>query len=307
MPDLWRTSLRKWRAVNRRWKRAVNEIDAPDGNEEYLLYQSLIGTWPMQMSGQPEPTVNDDYIARIQSYMAKALHEAKLNTSWIQPNEAWDAAMRDFVARILEPSSRNKFLPLFLPVAAEFARLGAINSLSQTLLKLTSPGLPDIYQGNEIWDFSLVDPDNRRPVDYARRRELLDSIASANPGEVLRSWPDGRIKMFLIQRVLQFRQANSDLFHHGEYFSIGAQGTFGECCVSFARKLDRQWIVVIAPRLSSRVGFPPVGEFWKDTRVELPKSMDSAHDLFTSREMRSAQIRMADAMSILPFAVITSS
>src|SRR5213075_2254348 len=158
----------------------------------------------MQPNGEPETTATPDYTERIQAYMAKALHEAKINTSWIQPNLEWDAAMRDFVAKILDPSPRNKFLPVFISVAQEIARLGAINSLTQTLLKLTSPGVPDIYQGKEIWDYSLVDPDNRQPVDYERRREMLAALPGATPGELMRAWPDGRIKMFLTQRVLRF-------------------------------------------------------------------------------------------------------
>src|SRR6266566_798176 len=166
IPELWRRSLQRWRLANRPWKRTINDAEAPDANEEYLLYQTLLGTWPIQGSGEPEGAATAEYIERIQAYMAKALHEAKINTSWIQPNEEWDAAMRNFIAKILDSSPRNKFLPVFLPVAQEIARLGAINSLTQTLLKLTSPGVPDLYQGNEIWDYSLVDPDNRRPVDY---------------------------------------------------------------------------------------------------------------------------------------------
>ena len=310
VPELWRRSLQRWRTANRRWKRNVNEAEAPDANEEYLLYQTLLGTWPVQSSGEPESEATAEYIERIQAYMAKALHEAKLNTSWIQPNEEWDAAMRDFVAKILDPSPRNKFLPTFLPVAREISRLGAINSLTQTLLKLTSPGVPDIYQGNEIWDYSLVDPDNRRPVDYKRRREMLESIGEANSAEILENWPDGRIKMFLTQRALQFRRENIDLFQKGEYLPLSVGGTFAECCVSFARKLGDRWIVVVAPRLSSRIGFPPIGDRWKDTIVELPESfsMEKARELFTNRELQNQdrQIRVADAMSILPFAVITN-
>src|SRR5712671_181326 len=205
MPELWRRSLQRWRLANRRWKRTINDVEAPDGNEEYLLYQTLLGTWPVQPSGLPEEAATAEYSERIQTYMAKALHEAKVNTSWIQPNEEWDAAMRDFVGRILDSSPRNKFVPAFLPVVQEIARLGAINSLSQTLLKLTSPGVPDIYQGNEIWDYSLVDPDNRRPVDYKMRQRMLDGLATARPDELMPTWPDGRIKMFLTQRVLRFR------------------------------------------------------------------------------------------------------
>src|SRR5205823_4410180 len=171
-------------------------------------------------NGEPETTATPDYTERIQAYMAKALHEAKLNTSWIQPNEEWDTAMRDFVMKILDSSPRNKFIPAFIPVAKEIARLGAVNSLAQLLLKLTSPGVPDIYQGNEIWDYSLVDPDNRRPVDYNRHRETLESLATATPDELMQAWPDGRIKLFLTQRVLRFRREQADLFQSGEYLPL---------------------------------------------------------------------------------------
>jgi (1->4)-alpha-D-glucan 1-alpha-D-glucosylmutase len=310
IPEPWRRSLQRWRQANRRWKRTINDMEAPDANEEYLLYQTLVGTWPIQDSGEPEAAVNAEYIERIQAYMAKALHEAKLNTSWIQPNEAWDAAMRDFVAKILESSPRNKFLPAFLPIAQEIGRLGTINSLTQVALKLTLPGVPDIYQGNEIWDYSLVDPDNRRPVDYQRRREMLAALPAAAPDELMGNWPDGRIKMFLTKRVLQFRRQHADLFEHGEYSPLAANGTFAECCVSFARQLGDKWIVVIAPRLSSRVGFPPVGERWKDTTIELPEtlSLQDAHDLFTCRPvpLQDRRLKLRDTLSILPFAMITN-
>src|SRR5436309_6862141 len=127
IPELWRRSLQRWRMANRRWKRMISDLKAPDANEEYLLYQTLLGTWPMRMDGEPESVPTQEYVERIQSYMAKALLEAKINTSWIQPNEEWDGAMRDFVTEILEGTSRNKFLPMFLPVAEEIARVGAIN------------------------------------------------------------------------------------------------------------------------------------------------------------------------------------
>jgi (1->4)-alpha-D-glucan 1-alpha-D-glucosylmutase len=310
IPELWRRSLQRWRLANRRWKRTINDAEAPDANEEHLLYQTLLGTWPIKDSGEPEGKAKAEYIERIQAYMAKALHEAKLNTSWIQPNEEWDAAMWDFVAKILDSSPRNKFLPAFLPVAQEIARLGAINSLTQTALKLTSPGVPDIYQGNEIWDYSLVDPDNRRPVDYRRRREMLAALPTSAPEELMRTWADGRIKMFLTQRVLQFRREYVDLFQAGEYLPLKTNGTCAECCISFARRLRDKWIVVIAPRLSSRIGFPPVGERWKDTTIELAEklSWENAHDLFTCRAIHheGQKVSIANAMSVLPFAVITN-
>jgi (1->4)-alpha-D-glucan 1-alpha-D-glucosylmutase len=306
--ERWRRSLPKWRAANRRWKKMVNESEAPDADEEYLLYQTLLGAWPVGNDGAPQRDVGGNYIERIQNYMTKALNEAKLNTSWIQPNEEWLAATREFVARILDPTAKNKFLPIFLPVAEEIARLGAINSLAQTLLKLTSPGVPDIYQGNEIWDFSLVDPDNRRPVDYKLRAEMLSCLSSRSPEELLRDWPDGRIKMFLTQRTLRLRTEHADLFQRGTYLPLRAVGALADCCLAFARELDGKWIAVIAPRLSSRVGFPPIADRWKDTAIELPKNLrvEGAHEVFTGRdlEIRDRQIRLADAMSILPFAVV---
>ncbi|PYL24587.1 MAG: malto-oligosyltrehalose synthase, partial [Verrucomicrobia bacterium] len=310
IPELWRRSLQRWGTANHRWKRMVNDLEAPDANEEYLFYQTLLGTWPMQANGDPEPAPTADYIERIQAYMAKALKEAKINTSWIQPNEEWDAAMHDFVARILDSSPRNKFLPIFLPAAKEIGRLGTINSLTQTLLKLTSPGVPDIYQGTEIWDYSLVDPDNRRPVDYDLRRQMLKSLSTATPGELMQTWPNGRIKLFLINQILRFRRGHADLFARGEYLPLHASGTFAECCISFIRRLDDDWIAVIAPRLSSRIGFPPIGEAWQDTAIQLPEtfSVKDAHDLFTCQPIRhdERQVAVRDVFSVLPFAVITN-
>src|SRR5438445_6502678 len=171
--------------------------------------------------------------------MMKALNEAKLTTSWIQPNEEWLAATRDFVAEVLDPTPKNKFLPAFLPIAEEIARLGAINSLAQTLLKLTSPGVPDIYQGNETWDFSLVDPDNRRAVDYRLRAEMLSCLSSKTPEELLQNWPDGRIKMVLTQRALRFRTEQADLFQRANYLRPHATCAFADRSISCARELQR--------------------------------------------------------------------
>jgi (1->4)-alpha-D-glucan 1-alpha-D-glucosylmutase len=242
--------------------------------------------------------------------MAKALKEAKVNTSWIQPNEPWDSAMSDFVAKVLDSSPKNKFIPSFLPVAEEIARLGAINSLSQVALKLTAPGVPDIYQGSEIWNFSLVDPDNRRPVDYEQRRQMLASLETASPEDLLQQWPDGRIKLFLTQRLLRFRREHQALFKQGEYLPLTVSGTFADCCVAFARAHQGKWIAVLAARLSSRVGFPPIGEKWQETAVELPAelSREGAKELFTHRQLQAADpsVKLSDAMANFPFAVYTN-
>jgi (1->4)-alpha-D-glucan 1-alpha-D-glucosylmutase len=305
IPPLWGRSLQKWRTTNRRFKKQIDDAEAPDAGEEYLLYQTLLGTWPVDLDGAPVPSAGPKFIARIQRYMAKALKEAKLNTSWIQPNENWDDAMQEFVARILEAGPRNKFLPAFLPVAAEIARLGAINSLAQTAIKLTAPGVPDIYQGTEIWDDSLVDPDNRRPIDYARRREMLTQIENVPANELMQCWPDGRIKMRLTQRLLHLRRENPELFRDGIYEPINFGGAFADCAIGFVRRDRDQAIIVIVPRLSSRVGFPPIGDRWQDTHVVPLAGVSNLRDVFSDRKVRveHSQLRLAVAMSQLPFAV----
>ena len=252
IPQLWARSLQKWRTANRRFKKQIDDAEAPDAGEEYLLYQTLLGAWPVNLDGVPTPSLSPEFVSRIQGYMAKALKEAKLNTSWIQPNENWDNAMANFVARILETNPRNKFLPAFLPVAEEIARLGAVNSLAQITIKFTAPGVPDVYQGTELWDDSLVDPDNRRPVDYARRRKILKEVEHVPPAELMRCWPDGRIKLRLTQLLLHLRRDNAELFREGSYEPMNFGGAFVDCAIGFVRRRQDRAIVVIAPRLSSR-------------------------------------------------------
>src|SRR5207249_9411342 len=229
--------------------------------------------------------------------MAKALKEAKLNTSWIQPNENWDAAMQEFVARILEAGPRNKFLPAFLPVAAEVARLGAINSLAQTAIKLTAPGVPDFYQGTEIWDDSLVDPDNRRPVDFPTRRACLAELQQRETEgllplaqELLAQWGDGRIKLYVTYKALHFRRSHISLFREGCYLPIPCTGTRREHVVAFARCKEQNWTLVVIPRwltkLSSRRQ-PPLGRrVWgKNVLLLPPEAPLSWHNVLTGEEL----------------------
>jgi (1->4)-alpha-D-glucan 1-alpha-D-glucosylmutase len=311
LPDAWRRSLLRWRNMNKRLKTRIDDADSPDPNEEYLLYQALLGTWPVDEAGNAVGGASGDYVERIQNYMRKALNEAKINTSWVQPNEPWLSATREFVDRLLEAGAKNKFIPLFLPMVTDIARLGAINSLSQTLLKLTSPGVPDIYQGNEIWDFSLVDPDNRRPVDYRRRRDLLNCVTSTDPSELMARWSDGRIKLFLTQRLLQFRRQQSEVFEHGNYTPLATSGAFAESAVAFVRRFDDRWFVAIAPRLSARVGFPPVGDKWHDTVLDVVENsgLHRGKDIFTGREIRveNGRVMLRDCLAGLPFAVFTNA
>ncbi len=292
IPAEWRRALVRWRSLNRRHAAEVGGESAPDANEEYLLYQTLLGTWPFD--GKPD----EHYIPRIQDYMTKAIKEAKVNSSWIQPNEAWDDAVRNFIAKILDPSRRNRFIENFAPLAEKLAQLGAVNSLSQTLIKLTAPGVPDIYQGMETWDFSLVDPDNRRPVDYDLRARQLESFKDgASPAELLQQWTDGRIKSFLTQKVLQFRRENFALFAHGDYVPVESTGAFAENVFAFTRRHENRTLLVIAPRLTARIGFPPVGELWRDTAVNFQG--ENLRDIFTGNAFKPA---LAEALRELPFA-----
>ncbi|MGA9207987.1 MAG: malto-oligosyltrehalose synthase [Terriglobales bacterium] len=285
IPALWRARVRDWSRFNRNHKRVVNGKPAPSANDEYLLYQTLAGAWPS------EAPLGDDerkkFGERIEQYMLKAIREAKQNTSWINRNTEYEDAVLSFVRTVLSPDPKNRFLKDFLPFQRRAARIGMWNSLSQTLLKLTCPGVPDIYQGNEIWDFSLVDPDNRRPVDYARRRQSFESIrrwgcepSAANLRTLLETPEDGRIKLYLTGRTLCFRRQQPELFREGEYVSLTIEGARANNIFAFARKHANASVLVIVPRLVAGLlndtDLPPLGpEIWADTRIVLPPGSHS--------------------------------
>ncbi|MHA3770076.1 malto-oligosyltrehalose synthase [Verrucomicrobiota bacterium sgz303538] len=298
IPHEWAQAVRRWHTANRECKRQFDGETAPDRNEEYLLYQVLLGSWPL------EPMTKDGlktYVERIQLYMEKAVREAKVNSSWIEPNQAWDEAVRDFVGSVLK---RKRFLRSFEPMAAKIAQMGMVNALSQTVLKMTVPGAPDIYQGNETWDFSLVDPDNRRPVDYEHRQRLLAALdKNPNPADLVANWKDGRIKMFVTQRLLRLRSEHADLFFRGSYTPLSTRGQFATCCIAFSRSLDSQKLVVVVPRLTSRVGFPPLGDLWQDTEVEITGRL---RNVLTGEQVDASPLKVSDALRQLPFAVFLS-
>jgi (1->4)-alpha-D-glucan 1-alpha-D-glucosylmutase len=177
-------------------------------------------------------------------------------------------------------------------------------------LKFTGPGVPDVYEGNEIWDYSLVDPDNRRPVDYDLRRKMLCDLKGTTAEELLRSWADGRIKLFVTQRLLHLRREHPDFFRQGNYVPLQTIGAFADCAVAYMREYAGHFLLVVATRLSSRLGFPATGERWKDTAVKLPESLpvDKLNELFTARQMQASErsLNVADAMDVLPFAAFTN-
>jgi (1->4)-alpha-D-glucan 1-alpha-D-glucosylmutase len=296
IPDMWRRAVQRFRTANRKHKRDVDGEQAPDANEEYLIYQTLAGAWPL------DGRITEGFITRIQEYMTKAIKEAKVNSSWIQPNEDWDKAVREFTAAILGSGKRNTFPNLFQSVAEQVAQLGAINSLSQVLIKLTAPGVPDIYQGNEMWDLSLVDPDNRRPVDYEKSRLALACLAQSSPDDLLGNWRDGRIKLFLTHRLLRYRREHFDLFAKGDYLPIQCSGAFAESVLAYARRHEGQMLVVIAPRLSGRLGFPPIGECWQDTALDFQPGL-RLRDIFTGRDFSP---RLAEITAAFPFGAFAS-
>ena len=243
--------------------------------------------------------------------MTKAIKEAKVNSSWIQPNEAWDGAVRKFIAALLKRGrGTNPFLKTFTPLAMQTARLGMVNSLAQTVLKLTVPGVPDIYQGCELWDYSLVDPDNRRPVDYAHRRETLAALADADPRELLVTWPDGRVKMRVVHALLRHRREHAELFERGGYRALEITGKHAKSAVAFARgPEDAPALLVVVPRLSARVGSPPVGEAWGNTALALESGGAGGpwRDLLTGRQVSldlAGAVPLSEVLADFPCAVL---
>ncbi len=308
MPREFRQRVFRWARLNQAKKRGVEDAPAPSRNDEFLLYQTLIGSWPLEPM---DDAARATYCERIQNYMLKATREAKVMTSWVSPNEDYERATREFVAALMEPSRRNTFLVDFEPFVQRISKLGLWNSLSQTVLKLTSAGVPDLYQGTEIWDFSLVDPDNRRPVDYERRRRLLESLqsrlaqstdqlAADQLGELARELVanprDGRIKLFVIWRMLNFRRQHPGLLTSGRYLPLDPSGARSEHACAFVRKTAESALVVVAPRrvgkLCAEAGGPPLGrDRWGDTFVSLPTQLQSAsfRNLFTGEIVSPSQ------------------
>jgi (1->4)-alpha-D-glucan 1-alpha-D-glucosylmutase len=326
MATPWRKTIQRWSRMNRTRRRIVDEMPAPGPHAEYLLYQTLIASWPL------EPLDDAGYTAyreRIEEYMIKASREAKRRTSWANVNEEYENALRQFIRLSLERREGNPFSSEVEALAGQIARFGYFNSLGQTLCKLTAPGMPDIYQGNEIWDWSLVDPDNRRPVDYALRREMLDEVkrtASMPPEErvnTLRQWfespHDGRCKLHVTWTALQFRRAHEELFRDGNYIPLRASGEYAAHVLAYARKLGDHLAIVVLPRLCRRLlgdreGLPCGPEVWGDTRIELPRKLLPASftNVITGAAVSATSdmpeaLAVADLFSQLPVALLSDT
>ena len=251
-------SVRRWSDLNAGQRFEVDGQTVPDRNAEYLLYQTLVGMWPLTRLNEKE---YGEFIRRIQQYMEKALKEAKLRTSWINPDKTYDRAVRDFIAVILRDDGANAFLEDFRDFVGPLLRAGMLNSLSQVLLKITSPGVPDIYQGCESWNFSLVDPDNRRQVDFQRLQEDLRAIQygpeecrSALVRQLLRTPEGGRIKLYVVSRLLTYRRSHQELFSRGEYLPLIVSGRRKAHLVAFARAHGGHIAIAAAARFFLKLG-----------------------------------------------------
>jgi (1->4)-alpha-D-glucan 1-alpha-D-glucosylmutase len=332
----WGATLRAWSTLNAPQRRALDgkpissvsqhksDAWAPGPAAEAMLYQTLVGCWPPDLRADDEAGVKA-LAERVAQWQLKALREAKLQTSWLAPDEAYEAGCREFLFDILAPQRRDGFLKELSAFVARIGRAGVLNSLQQTVLRLASPGIPDLYQGTELWDFSLVDPDNRRPVDFAKREAWL---AQTPPSEFLSDWRDGRVKLAVIQRVLALRAHLPELLSQGMYLPLAVRGAHASNVIAFARRHGNAWAVVLASRLAAGLldadrggdeddggsGAPhdlPLVEpaQWGDTAVEMPPDL-SARALFDWLSPAAPKVDdhgllyLRDALAAMPVAVL---
>jgi (1->4)-alpha-D-glucan 1-alpha-D-glucosylmutase len=299
-PSLWRLWLRRWSLINRSL-RAEGSL-APSRADEYHYYQALIGIWP---SSPPDENGLDSLRERLSAYMLKAVREAKQRTSWINPDADYEGALERFVADSLRHSLFVRELNESVP---RLARIGMLVGLAQALVKVASPGVPDYYQGTELWDFSLVDPDNRRPVDFSLRAKLLGD-GQANSDEMIENLSDGRAKLHVIRKGLEIRKAHPGLFYGGAYSPLYADGGREQNVLAFALRSGGRTLVAVAPRLFARLMQPndlaPVGaRVWGDSRLPLPQM--ALEDVLTGRRFRGGPVPMAELLAEFPVALLLS-
>jgi (1->4)-alpha-D-glucan 1-alpha-D-glucosylmutase len=320
MPKLWSAFVMRARRLNRNKKVTISDGRVvPDPNEEYLLYQTLIGIWPW--AGAPDE--RDQLIARVQEYMAKAVHEAKVNLSWINQNQEYVDALSNFIAAILNDHGRaNSFSSLLEEFLKPVSYFGMINSLAQATLKMTCPGNPDLYQGTELWDFSLVDPDNRRPVDFDVRKNMLSELRThPEPAtlvrEFLENYEDGRIKMWITMRALELRREYPSLFQKGTYVPLESSEKNQHLCV-FARIHEEngraEAAIIAVPRLAYTLmagkAAPPIGDVWGDATIALPEGVSGElRNVLTDKKVAATDRKLLcrEMFETLPVAVLVAT
>jgi (1->4)-alpha-D-glucan 1-alpha-D-glucosylmutase len=289
----WASAVARWKVLNAPHLVIDGEMRAPSATFEYMLYQALLGAW------QPD---DDSFLERMQAYALKAAREGKEETSWLNPHEAYEAGVKTFLARILDPSVSSEFLNAIETLARRLSLLGALNSLSQLTLKVTMPGLPDFYQGTEFWDFSLVDPDNRRPVDFAARASVLASLEAPDWDHLAQRWPDGRLKLAWTRHLLKLRTELSDVFAGGDYQPLEATGPHRNHVIAFARRRGRDAAVVVATRWFA--AFADGGRAWPRSESYDAALDVSGYSVQGFADADASKLRLSDVLGHLPVAVL---
>jgi len=323
IPGQWRAMISRWARANASARTMVGGKSAPDRGDEYLFYQALLGAWPAGLNGPPPA----EFVERMRGYMRKAVKEEKVHTSWINPSEEYDAAVSRFVEHALTGKNSRSFLPLFLPFQQRIARLGVMNSLSQLILKIGSPGVPDFYQGAELWDLSLVDPDNRRAVDFDQRARYLEEMEAMLEGcggaqrayvrGLLEHWEDGRIKLFATAAGLRLRRRLREVFLEGAYIPLTVGGAGAGHLIAFGRRKGAEAVIVMAGRLfASLCGNGSMnGESWRDTVMRMPRELSggayrnvlTGEDVEVEEQDGEGVMRVAGALSHMPATILYRS
>jgi (1->4)-alpha-D-glucan 1-alpha-D-glucosylmutase len=286
IPGQWKERLEQWSKLNAKFKTQLNGQPVPDRNEEIFLYQTLLGMWAAD--GQDEKSLID----RLQAYAIKATREAMVHTRWTLPNTPHENALKKFVASILKPAPANPFLRDFVAFQKGISYGGMLNGLSQALLKIVSPGIPDFYQGSELWDLRLVDPDNRQPVDFDTRAKMLAALkaqpvsSTSFAAQLTEHWQDGQIKLYAIWKALNFRREAPDLFSNGDFLELETTGPRAEHILAILRRHKREWALLVAPRWLTRMKATKMGydpdSFWSDMKIRLPDAAPKSWDnIFT--------------------------
>jgi (1->4)-alpha-D-glucan 1-alpha-D-glucosylmutase len=324
LSEEWESSITRWMKLNAPHRQMIHDVPTPAADEEYLLYQTIVGAFPLAESGQEHET----FVKRIREYMQKAIREAKLRTSWKYPDEQWEKAVDAFVAAILDESKNSEFLMDISAFSRRIAHYGLINSLSQTLLRLAVPGVPDTYQGMELWDFSLVDPDNRRPVDYGHRRRLIETFKAVDVlkgsqrcqkvWQMMDQKEDARAKLWVTRQTLHCRKKYPDLFTIGDYLPIEMNSTLSRHAFAFARQQAATQAIAVAPRFTAKLapgrGLPIGSEIWGKTRLHLPDDFGGRvfENIFTGERIAPkmidgvTQLLMSDVLANFPVALLIS-
>jgi (1->4)-alpha-D-glucan 1-alpha-D-glucosylmutase len=324
IPRQWQEAVMRWRKLTKLPKSKTGQT-AITRNDEYLFYQVLIGTWPLMPL---HDAALKEYRDRIQAFMIKAVREAKLYTSWIDPNEEYEQAVSKFVYRCLDTNTNPMFLKDFIEFERQIRTPGLINALAQAVLQLTSPGVPDIYQGNELWQFTLVDPDNRRSIDFERCRQSLEQMetmpAKSDKDRLLllrslmSTMEDGRIKLFVVIQTLRFRLRHAALFQSGEYLKINIQGKGADHLLAFARKDQADFTIIVVSRLIAALLMnqpeSSLDDIWSDTWLELPATAPREYqELFCQYRIKALpaedhlQLNLHDTFAIFPLAILSAS